>query len=88
MLVLSRRKGEMFVIRNKLDPSFKMLIGISEIRGESVRLGFLANDNIVIHRHEVDERIQRGSGKGEGRSERMLVSLEGANCHGLTKRKS
>ncbi len=53
MLVLSRKCGEKIVIRDDI------IITITEIRGDKVRIGIEAPDNVSIHRQEVYDAIQR-----------------------------
>lgn len=54
MLVLSRKKNE----RIKLGDD--ITICVVAIRGDKVRLGFEAPDDLRIHRLEVYEAIERG----------------------------
>lgn len=53
MLVLSRKKGEKIVINDEV------VLTVVEIRGDKVRLGVDAPQNVPIHRQEVYEAIQR-----------------------------
>ena len=53
MLVLSRKKNEAIVIGGQIT------IRVVEIRGDKVRLGFDAPDDVEIHRDEVWAAIQR-----------------------------
>lgn len=52
LLVLSRRKNESILIGDDIE------ISIVEIRGDKVRLGFVAPKNIPVHRREVKEAIE------------------------------
>ena len=52
MLVLSRKCGEKIVI-----PQFDITLTVLEIRGDRIRLGISAPDNIPVHRQEVWQRI-------------------------------
>lgn len=52
MLVLSRRKNESIFIGDDIE------ISIVEIRGDKVRLGFVAPKNVAVHRREVKEAIE------------------------------
>jgi carbon storage regulator len=52
MLVLSRRSNESVQIQDYIT------ITILEIRGQSVKLGFTAPDNVPIHRSEIYQKIQ------------------------------
>lgn len=62
MLVLSRHQDEEIVVETPLG---RMTIGVVEIRGDKVRLGFTAPKEIVVHRSEVAERIARKKSAGE-----------------------
>jgi carbon storage regulator len=53
MLVLTRKCGEKIVL-----PDLNITITVVEVRGDQVRLGLQAPDNISIHREEVWKRIQ------------------------------
>ena len=52
MLVLGRKRGERILIGHNIE------IVITEVRGEKVRLGFNAPDDVPIHREEVFHRIE------------------------------
>lgn len=56
MLVLSRQKDEVVIIG---EGENAVEIQVVDIRGDKVRLGFVAPRHIPIHRKEVYERIQR-----------------------------
>jgi carbon storage regulator CsrA len=58
MLVLTRKNGESVVVLpvKGLEPTLR--ITVLEIKGSNVRLGFVAGDNIPIHRTEIWERIK------------------------------
>lgn len=62
MLVLSRKKEEGVMIGDNVR------VRIVEIRGDKVRLGFDAPDDVTIHRDEVWAEIQREKQTGEGAS--------------------
>ncbi len=53
MLVLSRKKGENIVINENI------VITVVEVRGDKVRLGVVAPKDVIVHREEVFEAIQR-----------------------------
>jgi carbon storage regulator len=53
MLVLSRQRDESIVIGNNV------VVTIVDIRGDKVRLGIQAPQEIPVHRREVYEAIQR-----------------------------
>lgn len=55
MLVLSRKDSETVVIDNKIT------VVVVEIRGDKVRLGFDAPQNVSVHRGEVQAAINRGN---------------------------
>lgn len=53
MLVLSRNWGEEIVIGDDI------VVKIVAVRGDKVRLGIVAPDNVPVHRREVYDAIQR-----------------------------
>ncbi|MHC4474848.1 MAG: carbon storage regulator CsrA [Planctomycetota bacterium] len=53
MLVLSRRKDESIVVGDDVE------VKITDIRGDSVRLGVTAPKWVPVHRKEVYEAIRR-----------------------------
>ena len=53
MLVLSRRRDESIIIGDNI------VVTIVDIRGDKVRLGIDAPNEIPVHRREVYEAIQR-----------------------------
>jgi carbon storage regulator len=58
MLVLSRQRDESIVIGEKI------VVTIVDIRGDKVRLGIEAPNEVPVHRQEVYEAIQRENGGG------------------------
>lgn len=60
MLVLSRRVDEEIVI-NPGTPD-EVVVTVTEIRGEVVRIGFSARSEVVINRREVQAKIERKRG--------------------------
>lgn len=56
MLVLSRKKDEVIVIGDNI------VITIVDIRGDKVRLGITAPNDVAVHRQEVYEAIKRETG--------------------------
>ncbi len=56
MLVLSRKKNERIVINDDIS------IYVLEIRGDKVRLGVEAPNNVPVHRGEVYDSIRRECG--------------------------
>ncbi len=59
MLVLSRQRDESIVIGDKV------VVTIVDIRGDKVRLGIQAPNEIPVHRQEVYEAIQRENRKAD-----------------------
>jgi carbon storage regulator len=57
MLVLSRHRDESIMIGDDI------VITIVDIRGDKVRLGIEAPNNIPVHRQEVYEAIKRSTAK-------------------------
>lgn len=57
MLVLSRKRDESVVIGDRM-----VIVTVIEIRGDKVRLGFTAADDVTIHREEVFDAIKRQEG--------------------------
>ncbi len=53
MLVLSRKRNESIVIGDKIK------ITIVEMRGDKVRIGIEAPEDVSVHRQEVYDAIQR-----------------------------
>ncbi len=53
MLLLSRKKGEEILIGENI------VITVTEIRGDRVRIGIKAPQEIPVHRREVYDAIQR-----------------------------
>jgi carbon storage regulator len=64
MLVLTRKNLESVVVLpvHGVEPTLR--ITVLEIKGNSVRLGFVAADKVPIHRSEVWERIRIGHPPG------------------------
>lgn len=58
MLVLSRKKNEEIII----DGHIRVIV--TDIRGDKVRLGIIAHEDIPVHRGEVQERIDREAKRG------------------------
>lgn len=69
MLVLSRKQGERIRINDDIE------LVIVEIRGDKVRVGVEAPDDVPVHREEVYQAIQRkreverGDGQGAPHTE-------------------
>ena len=62
MLVLTRKRGEVIVINDNIK------VTVVEIRGDKVRLAFDAPREVVVHRQEVYDAIQRDK-KSSGNNE-------------------
>lgn len=60
MLVLSRQRDESIMIGDNVQ------ITIVDIRGDKVRLGIMAPNEIPVHRKEVYDAIQRENRKAAG----------------------
>jgi carbon storage regulator len=54
MLILTRRPGESVKIGDDIT------VTVLGVRGNQLRLGFSAPQNVAVHREEVYERIQSG----------------------------
>lgn len=52
MLVLSRKRNE-GVVMGTVDGSVICRVIVVEVRGDKARLGFIADDGVIIHRDEV-----------------------------------
>ena len=55
MLVLSRKKDEKIIIGDNIT------LMVIDIRGDKVRLGIQAPDDVTIHREEVYEAIRKAA---------------------------
>lgn len=60
MLVLSRKKNEKIIIGDLVE------VVVVEIRGDKVRLGIEAPEEVTVHRREVYEAIQREGKRSNG----------------------
>lgn len=61
MLILSRKKNEIIKLGDDID------IVVVEIRGDKVRLGINAPQDMPVHRQEIYDAIKReGRRRGEG----------------------
>ena len=58
MLVLSRRRDESIIIGNDIK------IVVVEVRGDKVRLGIEAPNDVSVHRMEVYKAIQKANKEG------------------------
>lgn len=57
MLILGRKIGEKVKIGDDIT------VTIATVNGTQVRLGFEAPDNVIIHREEIYEKIQKENEK-------------------------
>lgn len=73
MLVLSRLRDEVIIISSEHGP---IEITVVDIRGDKVRLGFTAPQQIAVHRKEVWDEIQR-----ENRARGEMGGLLQGNDH-------
>ena len=58
MLVLTRKSQEAVVVGGPVGSERLLKLTVLEIQGGKVRLGFEADDGVLVHRLEVWERIQ------------------------------
>ena len=58
MLVLSRKSQQSVVIGAAADMNELLRVIVVEIRGGTVKLGFVADNDVAVHRHEVWERVR------------------------------
>lgn len=56
MLILSRKRYETVIINVK---GVLIEVGVSEIRGDRVRLGFSAPKEVQIHRKEIYDEMEK-----------------------------
>jgi carbon storage regulator len=61
MLVLTRKTQESVVVGQAADSRPLLRVTVLEVRGRVVKLGFDANLELGIHRHEVWERLRAES---------------------------
>lgn len=59
MLVLSRQRDESIIIGDDI------VVTIVDIRGDKVRLGINAPNEVPVHRREIHEAIQRENKRSE-----------------------
>lgn len=72
MLVLSRQRDEEIMIGDSVR------ITVIDIRGDKVRIGIDAPQNVSVHRREVWEKVQREKARDSVRRERETYR-EGAD---------
>lgn len=58
MLVLARKSQQSVVIGAAGDMNELLRVTVVEIRGRTVKLGFVADSDVAVHRHEVWERVR------------------------------
>lgn len=63
MLILTRRPGEVLRIGDTVE------VVVLGIKGNQVRIGVVAPDDVAVHREEVYERIQRDRRAGRPEQE-------------------
>lgn len=61
MLILKRRRDERVILTTAEGTRIELLI--IDVRDGAARLGFTAPADVVIHRSEIQERIDRGEGR-------------------------
>jgi carbon storage regulator len=69
MLVLSRKVGEEIVIGDNIR------VKVLSVRGNQIRLGFTAPDNVVIHREELCRPAPKATDKPAPSSSNPVGSL-------------
>jgi len=62
MLVLTRKNQESVVVGGSEGCAPLIVVTVLEIGHGKVRLGFVVDKSIPVHRHEVWERIREGGG--------------------------
>jgi len=76
MLVLSRQRDESIIIGDNV------VVTVVDIRGDKVRLGIQAPQEIPVHRREVYEAIQRENQQASQLQRQDLHGLSGRSGHG------
>lgn len=69
ILVLSRQRDESIIIGDNI------IITVVDIRGDKVRLGIQAPNDVPVHRQEVYEAIQRETMRSQGIDSATAESL-------------
>ncbi|MEQ9480266.1 MAG: carbon storage regulator CsrA [Algiphilus sp.] len=64
MLILTRRVGETLQIGDEVS------VTVLSIKGNQVRIGINAPEDVTIHRQEIAERLRDGEAPSKGGSER------------------
>jgi carbon storage regulator len=79
MLVLSRQRDETIVIGEGKN---QVLLTVVDIRGDKVRLGIVAPEEIGVYRSEVYDAIKRDGTKKQGELETSLGGNDPLNSEG------
>lgn len=72
MLILTRRAGESIMIGDDI------VITVSEVRGDAVRVGIEAPRSVQVHREEVYRELQRANAQAVSTSDDALAALRTA----------
>jgi len=73
MLILSRRTDESIVISKKGAPaSENVTVTILSVKGKQIRIGFVAPDDVAVHREEIYDRIQQGQAEDKSKAAAVL----------------
>jgi carbon storage regulator CsrA len=62
MLVLTRQRGEDVIIT--MPDGRRLTVGVTDIRGDKVRIGFRCPPDVMVHRAEVQRRVDAENGGG------------------------
>ena len=73
MLVLSRKKSEKIIVGNEIE------LTILDVRGDKVRIGIDAPEDVLILRQEVKDARDRDESQG---IKCFMGDSKGTNCHG------
>ena len=76
MLILTRRIGEKLMIGDDI------AVSILGVKGNQVRIGVQAPDDVAIHREEIYDRIQAESKDVAGNGARKYVA---AGAHSISR---
>ncbi len=67
MLVLTRKTDQVITLGNPLSPEPAIEITVIEVRGDQVRLGITAPQNVAVHRKEIYLQLQQDGKSLENR---------------------